>query len=119
MEHLSLLCSWTNSVWTDPEVNIQVSHQNLTRIEVWFQDQILQPGNPLTFDAVAAILWFIRKARNDFVFRRKPPNSRTLIDSARKFQQVEQSKFETLHRNDSIDKELDPTEDPYFQNQYR
>lgn len=69
VEHIFLLCSWTQGIWSHPNLNIQVNHQGISQFEVWLMQFAEKKTNLPPIEVVASTLWSIWKSRNNLVFR--------------------------------------------------
>lgn len=81
-EHLFLHCSWTKKVWTHAHLPCPIQHDQHHRFEAWLLHIFDKEKNLQFYAQIAYVLWHIWKARNDFIFRRRPPNPDHIVVSA-------------------------------------
>ncbi|KAI4332569.1 hypothetical protein L6164_017466 [Bauhinia variegata] len=87
LEHLFLLCPWTQPIWFESEFQWIVDFNSLECIEVWLLQrfQIIKMGHQ-NFNQVNALIgcicWAIWHGRNDFVFEGQPVNPMHTLNRA-------------------------------------
>lgn len=81
-EHLFLLCPWAQHLWSHPQINIPITQQSITLIDVWLVAQLEERRTCPDLQMIAALLWQIWKARNRFVFQQQHPDHLQVIHMA-------------------------------------
>lgn len=82
IEHLFLLCPWTQRMWSHPRVHIDISAHITHRMDAWLADLLENRANLPDLETIASLLWQIWKARNHFVFRQQRTHLEQLVEVA-------------------------------------
>lgn len=78
--HTFLYCQWTAAIWSHPLINIQIPTPHIQHLGDWLGNMLSQNQNSPAFEVVAALLWNIWKARNNFIFQHQRPAPLRVVD---------------------------------------
>lgn len=91
LEHIFFFYSWTATIWNNPQLNISLSPYTIHRFDDWLTDRALNVRLLPRLELIAQVLWQIRCARNNWIFRRTPPDPAQVVADTISHDQVHQA----------------------------